>query len=103
MDVLEDQDQRLRLCHQLRPLARCPRDLLLAALAVDGLENAGRETEQVGDSLGWAALAELLDRDVERIVVGDVCRTLDHLGERPVRDALAVGEAPPGQDRDALE
>ena len=93
VDVLEDEDQRLRLRHQLRPLARRPRDLLLAALAVDGLEHAGGEAEQVGDRLGRAALAQLLDRDVERVVVGDVGRALDHLGERPVRDALAVRKA----------
>ena len=89
--------------HQLRPFARRPRDLLLAALAVDGLEHAGGEAEQVGDRLGRAALAQLLDRDVERVVVRDVGRALDHLGERPVRDALAVRKAAALEDRRALE
>ena len=50
------------------------------------LEHARREPEQVGDRLVLAARAELLDRLVERVVVGDPGRGLDHLGERPVRD-----------------
>ena len=103
VDVLEDQDQGLRLGHQLRPLACRPRDLLLAPLAVNRLEHAGGETEQIGDGIGRAAVAKLFDRDIERIVVGDVGRALDHLGERPVRDALAVRKAAPREDRRALE
>ena len=103
MDVLEDQDQGLRLCHELRPLARGPRDLLLAPLAVNRLEHAGGQTEKIGDGIRRAARAKLFDRDIERIVVGDVGRALDHLGERPVRDALAVRKAAPREDRRALE
>ena len=95
VDVLEDENQRLRLRHQLCPLARRPRDLLLAPLAVDRFEHAGGETEKIGDGIGRAARAELFDRDIERVVVGDVGRALDHLGERPVRDALAVRKAAP--------
>ena len=103
MDVLEDEDERLRLRHELRPLARRPRDLLLAALAVNGLEDAGGQADQLGNRLGGAALAELLDRDVDRVVVGDVRGALDHLGKRPVRDALAVGQAAALEDGGALE
>jgi hypothetical protein len=103
VDVLEDEDEGLRLRHQLRPLACRPRDLLLAALAVDGLEDADREAEQVGDGLSRARVSKLLDRDLERVVVGDVRGALDHLGQRPVGDALAVGQRAPGQDRGALE
>ena len=103
VDVLEDEHERLRVGQLSRPLAGGPGDLLLAALALDGLEHAGGEAEQVGDRLVRAALAELLDRDLERVVVGDARRVLDHLGERPVRDALAVGQRAPGEDRRALE
>ena len=42
-------------------------------------------------------------RLVERVVVGDPGRRLHHLGERPVRDALAVGKAAAGEDGRALE
>ena len=70
---------------------------------MDGLEHATRQPEQVGDGLGRAAGAQLLDRDVDRVVVGDVGARLHHLGQRPVRDALAVGQRPPGEHGRALE
>ena len=54
------------------------------------LEHAGGEAEQVGDGVVAAAGAQLLDRLLHRVVVGDAGGDLDHLGERPVRDALAV-------------
>ena len=103
VDVLEDEDQRLRLGHQLRPFARGPGDLLLAALAVNRFEHASGEPEQVGDRLCGAALAELLDGDVERVVVGDVRGALDHLGQGPVGDALAVRETPAVEDGRSFE
>ena len=88
--VLEDEHERLRLRELLRPRAGGPGDLLLRALALDGLEHADGEAEQVGDRLVLAARAQLLLRVVERVVVGDARRRLHHLGERPVRDAFAV-------------
>ena len=88
--VLEDEHERLRLGELLRPGARGPRDLLLRALALDGFEHADGEPEQIGDRLVLAVVAQLLLRLVERVVVGDPGRRLHHLGERPVRDALAV-------------
>ena len=42
VDVLEHEHERLRVGELLRPLARGPRDLLLAALALDRLEHARR-------------------------------------------------------------
>ena len=69
VNVFEYEHERLLLRHSLRPLARGPGDLLLAALRVNGLEHAGGEAEQVGDHLVLAGDAELLDRDVERVVV----------------------------------
>ena len=74
----------------LHHLARRPRDLLRAALAVERLHEPCREAENVRHCLLGAALAELLERLLERIVVGDPGRGLDHLAERPVGDALAV-------------
>ena len=101
--VFEDEDERLRLGELLGPRARGPGDLLLRALAFDGLQHADGEAEQVGDRFVLAAGAQLLLRFVERIVVGDARRGLHHLGERPVGDAFAVGQTAADEHRRALE
>src|SRR5205823_7990714 len=62
-----------------------------------------RESEQLCDRLVAATLDQLLLRRLHRIVVRDAGRRLDHLGQRPVRDALAVGQRPPGEDRRPLD
>ena len=62
VDVLEHEHERLRLGELLGPGAGGPGDLLLAALALDRLEHADGETEQVGDRLVLAAVAQLLLR-----------------------------------------
>ena len=93
VDVLEEEDERLHVAERVHHLAGGPRDLLRAALAFDGLEQPGSEPDQVGDGVVLAALAKLLERLLERLVVGDPDRRLDHLGERPVRHALAVRQA----------
>jgi len=103
VNVLEEQDERLLLRDPLCPFARCPGDLLRARLRLDRLEHARGQPEQVGHGLVLAERAQLLDRDVERVVVRDPGRALDHLGERPVGDALAVGKAPAGEHGRALE
>ena len=97
VDVLEHEHERLRIRELRGPLPRRPRDLLLRALALDGLEHARGVREQVGDGLVLAAGAKLLERLADGLVVVDACGDLDHLGERPVRDPLAVGQ------RSALE
>ena len=51
------------------------------------------QADEVGNGIVLAARAELLERLFERLVVGDSDRRLDHLRERPVRDAFAVGQA----------
>src|SRR5918912_3339036 len=48
VDVLEDEDERLRLRELLGPRARRPGELLAAALALDRREDSGGEAEQVG-------------------------------------------------------
>jgi hypothetical protein len=63
----------------------------------------GGEAQQVGDDLVLAEFAQLLDRDVERVVVDDPGCALHHLGERPVGDALAVRQAAAGENGGALE
>ena len=93
VDVLEEEDERLHVAKRVHDLAGGPRDLLRAALAFDGLEQAGGQADEVGDGVVLAALAKLLERLFERLVVGDPDRRLDHLGERPVRHALAVRQA----------
>src|SRR5207237_4703427 len=53
--VLEDEHERLPGGELLSPRARRPRDLLLAALALDRLEHADCEPEQAGDGFVLAA------------------------------------------------
>ena len=81
VDVLEEEDERLHVGDALHHLAGRPGDLLRAALAVERLHEAGGEAEHVRDCLLGAALAELLERLLERIVVGDAGSRLDHLGQ----------------------
>ena len=103
MDVLEEEDERLHLGDALHHLARGPGDLLRAALAFERLHQPGGEPEDVGDRLLGAALAELLERLLERVVVRDAGRRLHHLAERPVGDALAVRKRATDQDARALD
>ncbi len=103
VDVLEEEDERLHVGERHHHLARRPRDLLRAALPFERLEHAGRQTEHVRDRLLLAALAELRERLLQRVVVRDACGGLDHLRQRPVGDTLAVREASPAQDARALE
>ena len=103
VDVLEHEDERLRLRKLLGPGPRGPGDLLLVVLGLHGLEDAGREPHQVGHGLVRAAVAELLDRVVERVVVGDPGSDLDHVGEPRVGHALAVGQRAAEEDRGRLE
>ena len=103
VDVLEEEDERLHVGNRLHDLARRPRDLLRAALAFERLHHPGRERQDIRDRLLRAALAELLERLVERVVVGDAGRRLDHLRERPVGHALAVGQGAPDEAARALE
>ena len=103
VDVLEEEDERLHVGDPLHDLACRPRDLLRAALAVERLHEPCGEPEHVGDGLLGAALAELLERFLERVVVGDAGRRLDHLAERPVGDALAVRQRAAHEDARALD
>ncbi len=103
VDVLEEEDERLHVGEGDHDLARRPGDLLRAALPFERLEHAGGQTEHVGDGLLLAALAELRERLLERVVVGDARGRLDHLRQWPVGDALAVREASAAQDARALE
>ena len=103
VDVLEEQHERLHLGERHHDLARGPRDLLGASLPFERFEHSGGEAEDVGDGLLLAALTQLRECLLEWVVVGDPGRGLDHLGERPVRDALAVGQAAPRENAGALE
>ena len=103
VDVLEEQDQRLYVGDALHDLARRPRDLLRAALALERLHQPGRETEHVRDGLLGAALAQLLERLLEWIVVRDAGGGLHHLAQRPVRDALAVRKRTAHENARALD
>ena len=103
VDVLEAEDDRLCLGELLDEGPGGPGDLLRRALAVERLQHAGGEAEEVGDGLVLAVCLELLERLLDRVVVGDARNGLDHLGQGPVGDALAVREAATDEHRCALE
>src|SRR5205809_525057 len=69
VDVLEDEDERLRVGQLGRPLARRPRDLLRAALLLHQLEHSGSKPEEVGDGVVAAGGPKLADGLLDRIVV----------------------------------
>ena len=98
VDVLEEEDERLDVGDALHHLARGPRDLLRAPLALERLHQAGCEPEHVCDCLLGTALAELLERFFQRVVVGDAGRGFHHLPERPVGDTLAVRQGASDED-----
>jgi hypothetical protein len=103
VDVLEPEDEGLRLREARRPLVRSPRDLLPAAWPRDVVQHARCEAEQVGDRVARARLAQLLDRLLGRVVVGDPGRSLHHLRERTVGDSLAERRAASRQDARPLQ
>ena len=103
MDVFEYEYQRLVLGHPLDPFACRPGDFLLASLALDRLEHAGGKSEQIGDRLVLTRFAQFLYRHLERVVIGDSRGGLHHLGKRPVRHALAVGQSTAAKHGRALE
>ena len=72
-------------------------------LSLERLEQARREAENVRHGCLGAAGAELLECLLERVVVGDPGRSLDHLAEGPVRDTLSVRERATRQDARALD
>ncbi len=93
MDVLEEEDERLHVGEPAHDLTRRPRDLRWAALTLDRLQQPRGQADQVGDGIVLTARPQLLERLLERLVVGDARRGLDHLGERPVRHAFAIRQA----------
>ena len=103
VDVLEAEHERLRLGEAHRPLLGGPRDLLPASPARDGVEHTGRETEEIGDRVARARLAELLECLLGGVVGRDPGCRLHHLRQRPVRQTFAEGQRPPGEDARPLE
>jgi hypothetical protein len=103
VQVLEAQDERLRLRQVDRPLVRGPGDLLAAAGPGHRVEHTRGEAEQVRHGVARAGFPELLERLFRRVVRRDAGGALNHLGERPVRQALPEGKRAPREHRGALE
>ena len=103
VDVLEHEHERLHARELLGPRPRRPEELLALVLALARTDQPGRRREQIRDRVALAARAQLLERVADRVVVGDARGRLDHLGERPVRDALAEGQGASAEDRRALD
>ena len=71
--------------------------------ALSRTEHTQRSAEEIGDRLALARGAQLLERLARRVVVADPGARLDHRRQRPVRDALAIGERAPPQRCHAFE
>jgi hypothetical protein len=103
VDVFEDEDERHRLGKLLGPRSRRPCDLLLVVLGLHGLKDACCKPHQVCDRSVGTAVAQLLDRLVERIVVRYPRRHLDHVSQRGIGHTLAVGLRAPNEDGRRLQ
>ncbi len=103
LHVLEDEDERLRIGELLGPAQGRPGDLCVLADPLGRAEQAECDAEQVGDGIALAGEPQFLERLRGRVVVGDARRRFDHRCDRPVRDALAVGERAAGEDGRTLD
>ena len=102
--VLEHQHERLCVGELLGPPQRGPAQLPRLVLSALGrTEHTQRSAEEIGDRLALARGAQLLERLARRVVVADPGARLDHRRQRPVRDALAIGERAPPQRCHAFE
>jgi hypothetical protein len=86
VNVVEDDDQRLRARECLEELPKAPRDLLGRGGRLGGSDRRGNTR---GGDLGVTAVSEHASH---------VVHLRDDLGERPVRDAFPVGEAAADED-----
>ena len=104
VDVLEDHDQRLDVGQLVGELACRPRDLRLRRARPRPPPSRRRRARAARRSprrRSTRSASRL--RRLHRIVVRDPGGRLDHLGQRPVRDALAVRQRAAGEDRRALD
>ena len=115
VDVLDHDDDRPAFAE--RREERSPRGVDLGAhvlgveirerdvwiLQADRVGEGRRRARRVGGDLEGqqvpTRLAHLLDREIGRVGVEDARVRLEDLRERPVGDAVAVGETPPGEGR----
>ena len=103
VDVFEQEDERLDVGDPFHHLAGSPRDLLGLRSPLSASMSPAARPSTSDDGLLRAALAELLESFLERVVVRDARRRFDHLAERPVGDALAVRKRTPHENARALE
>src|SRR5262249_54024584 len=101
--VLEAEHERTAGGEALGPLPCSPCDLLTTVVDPALVDEATRESEQVGNRFVPTDGAKLLASAVRRVVVDDPGRRLDHLRKRPVRDALAVREGATHKDRRVMQ
>ena len=99
LHILEDEYDGVGLCEALEQHAPrrekvllVPRDALLEPEQVGETRLDARPLVRVGKVLA-ERLAELLARGGRLLVLDDPAAHAHHLGQRPVRDALPVGEA----------
>ena len=113
VDVLEHHDYRVLLGHPLEE--QTPRREEILAVRRDAVRQPEEMLEpglderplfRIDHDLGEDG-GKLRERLVRRFVLGDACAHPDHLRERPVGDAVSIGETapsvPPRRFQDAVE
>ena len=99
LKILEDEHDRMRRCHALEEEAPRREEILLVRRAplrkAEQMRQARLEEGafvRVADDPG-KRLAQLRERRLRPLVLGDAHAHTHHLRKRPVRDAFAIGEA----------
>src|SRR5438045_2016638 len=85
----------------IRTVSSTKSGLPSARRSTDSATSNGRSCSAISASASWRLSAEP-SGSTSIVVERDPRRGLDHLGDRPVGDALAVREAAAGQDGDAV-
>ena len=116
MDVLDDHDRRAIRGHgaeEVSPgIVHLGADLSRIANGDRGARRFDADREGQGPQRAFAlfrvcrrrhrSVADLLDDDIGRITVVDAGGGLEDLGERPIGDAVSVGQTPTLHDRDRV-
>ena len=101
LEVVDDHDERAPLGERLEQPSRRPEDLLRGVAA--GAAEPDRLGEHVGDQVRLRVVRQLVHDGIPDLDTGGGAGQVAHeLGQRPVGDALAVGEAAATQHGRAL-
>jgi hypothetical protein len=103
VQIVDDHHQRSAAAQVFEELAYRPEGLLGPAASLgQPHRRSDPAADQVGLLLAGEQRSQLALCRLEGVVERDPGRLANHLGDRPVRDALPIGQTPAAQDRGAL-